>query len=176
MAVERRFLLASSLARLIQRESAPPTRIVEGHFAPHPTRTQLVRIERDRALLVLLSRAEEGSIAEEEVEVPRAHAEALIDVAAGTVAFDRTPVRLGEDIHAVLDRFILPQGIDVITFTIHSDPRAFAPPLWVGTEVTGDPSLEASGLALTGTPGLGEVEVSDAAVEALLDLLEGFRP
>ncbi len=175
MAVERRFLLASSLARLIQRESAPSTRILEGHFAPHPTRTQFVRVERDRALLVLLSRAEEGSIAEEEVEVPRAHAEALIDVAAGTVAFDRTPIRLGEGVDAVLDRFILPQGIDLIAIKIHSDPRAFAPPLWVGAEVTGDPSLETSGLALAGIPTLGEVEVSNAAIEALLDLLEGSR-
>lgn len=176
MAVERRFLLASSLARLVQRESAPPTRIVEGHFAPHPSRTQLVRVERDRALLVLLSRAGEGPIAEEQVEIPHAHAEALIDVAAGTVAFDRTPVRLGEEIDAVLDRFILPQGIDLLTIKIHSDPRAFAPPLWVGTEVTGDPSLETSGLALTGIPTLEEVEVSNAAVEALLDTLEGSHP
>jgi hypothetical protein len=97
-------------------------------------------------------------------------------VAAGTVAFDRTLVRLGEGVDAVLDRFILPQGIDLLTVTIRSDPRAFAPPLWVGTEVTGDPRLGTSGLALTGIPDVGEVEVSDAAVEALLDLLDGPRP
>jgi CYTH domain-containing protein len=175
MAVERRFLVASSLARLLQRESAPPTRIVEGHFTPQPDRRQVVRIEQEQALLVLLSRAGEGPVSEDQVGIPRSHAEALIDVAAGMVVFDRTPLRLGGTISGVLDRFIRPGGIDRVTLNIHSDRQAFAPPPWAGTEVTGDPSFETSGLALIGLPALGELEISNAAVQALLDGLEEAR-
>jgi hypothetical protein len=95
-----------------------------------------------------------------------------MDAAAGIVGFDRIPVRLGQTISGVLDRFIRPGGIDRVTLNIHSERRAFAPPLWAGTEVTGDPSFETSGLALIGIPPLGELEVSNAAVEALLNMLE----
>jgi CYTH domain-containing protein len=175
MAVERRFLLASSLARLLQRESGPPTRIIEGHFTPHLDRRQLVRIEQHRALLVLFSQAGEGPVTEDQVEIPRPHAEALIDAAAGIVVLDRTPVRLGAAISGVLDRFVRPGGVDRVTINIHSDPRAFAPPLWAGTDVTGDPSYETSGLALIGIPPLRELEVSNAAVEALLNVLDEPR-
>ncbi len=83
------FLIAPALARLIQRECSGVSRIVEGHFHPNPQRTQLVRVERDHALLILFVRGADGTMAEERAEVPIAHAEALIDVAPGRVAFDR---------------------------------------------------------------------------------------
>jgi len=37
MTTERRFLLSSSLARLIQREQGVVGRVAEGHFFPKPT-------------------------------------------------------------------------------------------------------------------------------------------
>ncbi len=117
MAVERRFLIASSLARLIQRESQATSRIVEGHFPPHPERFQLVRVEREQAMLILAQRQEDGRGAEERAEIPHAHAEALIDVAAGTVAFDRMVVVLPGEGRALLDRYMLPCGIDVLSRT-----------------------------------------------------------
>jgi CYTH domain-containing protein len=135
----------------------------------------LVRIVQDRAVLVLFNRVGDDPVTEDEVEIPRSHAEALMAVAAGIVVFDRTPVRLGAAISGVLDRFIRPGGLDRVTINIHSDPRTFTPPLWVGTEVTGDPSFETSGLALIGIPPAGELEVSNAAVEALLNVLEEPR-
>jgi hypothetical protein len=52
MAVVRRFLLASSLARLLQREGGPADRLVEAYFPARSDRTQLVRVERDRASLM----------------------------------------------------------------------------------------------------------------------------
>ncbi len=70
MAVTRRFVLASSLARLLQRESGPADRLVEAYFPARSDRTQLVRVERGRASLILRSSAPEGQVSEEAVEVP----------------------------------------------------------------------------------------------------------
>jgi CYTH domain-containing protein len=181
MVIERRFLVASSLARLIQRESVATTRICEGHFAPQGGRRQLVRVERERAVLVLVNREEGAAATEEQAEVPHSHAEALIDVAAGAIAFDRMPIRIGHDVEAVLDRYVVPQGVDILTVTIRSDPRAFVPPLWAGTEITDEAAFEPAALAVDGVPGVPEVEISNMALESLLDTLEGrgsyrFRP
>ena len=142
MAVVRRFLLASSLARLLQREGGPADRLVEAYFPARSDRTQLVRVERGRASLILRSSASDGQASEEAVEVPLSHAEALVEVAAGTVAFDRTSLPLGRGVEGVLDRFIMPQGLDLLAVTITGDPRTFAPPLWLGPEVTGDEAFE----------------------------------
>jgi hypothetical protein len=117
-------------------------------------------------------------VGEEAVEVPLSHAEALVEVAAGTVAFDRTAITLGRGMEGVLDRYILPQGLDLLSVTITGDVRLFAPPLWLGPEVTDDTAFEARELAINGLPAVEEVEVTNAALEALLDTLEmgGLRP
>lgn len=114
MAIERRFLIASSLARLIQREHQTTNRIVEGHFPQQPDRYQHVRVEHGRAMLILAMRDEDGRMVEEQAEIPLAHAEALLDVGAGTTAYDRIELPLGDHRTAVFNHFLLPQGLDVI--------------------------------------------------------------
>jgi CYTH domain-containing protein len=172
MAVERRYLLSSSLARLLQREGGPATRLIEAYFPARSDRTQLVRVEHGQASLILRSTTPDGQVSEEAVEVPHSHAEALVEVAAGTIAFDRTAVSLGRGMEGVLDRYILPQGLDLLSVTIAGDVRLFAPPLWLGPEVTGDTAFEARELAISGLSAVEEVEVTNAALEALLDTLE----
>jgi CYTH domain-containing protein len=176
MPVERRFLIASSFARLIQRESPGLSRIVEGHFQPHPDRTQFVRVERERATLILVTPDEDGTMAEEQAEVPRTHAEALIDVAAGTVAFDRIPVSLGGERRGLLDRFILPNGINILTTVTETEADGFEVPDWFGPEVTTRADFERSSLALHGAPLTDEIQVTNVGLEALLDTLEGRIP
>ncbi len=173
MSDERRFLIAPSFARLIQRERGILDRIAEGHFTPKPDRRQLVRVERGRSQLILLTQAEDGSFAEEQTEIPVLQAEALMDLAAGTVAFDRTALSLGGDVEALLDRFLIPQGVDLLTVTIASDPHVFAPLPRFGLEVTDEPAFGAMELALDGAPNVDVMEPSNAALEALLDMLEG---
>jgi CYTH domain-containing protein len=173
MAVERRFVLASSLARLLQHEGGPADRIVEAYFPARSDRTQFVRVARNQGHLVLSSSGADRQVSEEAVEVPLSHAEALVEVAAGTIAFDRIAVSLGRGVEGVLDRYILPQGLDLLTITIVGDPRTFAPLLWLGPEVTGDAAFEARELAISGLPAVEEVEVTNAALDALLDTLEG---
>ncbi len=173
MPVPRRFQIASSLARLIQREGGPATRLVEAYFPARADRTLLVRVEHGRVSLILQSKGSDGQVSEEAVEVLLAHAEALVEVATGTVAFDRIALALGDGADAVLDRFILPQELDLISVAVSGDPRLFAPPPWLGPEVTGEPAFAARELAISGLPGFEEVRVSNVALGTLLDTLEG---
>ena len=132
-----------------------------------------MRVEQGRSALILLAPGEDRQLTEEQVEVPLPHAEALMDVAAGIIVFERTSLSLGGDIHAVLDRFIMPEGLHILTVTIPRDPHAFAPLPWFGLEVTDEPAFAATGLALSGPPRIEEIEPSDTALNALLDTLEG---
>ena len=173
VATQRHFLIAPSLARLIQRDRGTAGRIAEGHFPARLDRRQLVRVEQERSVLILLAQGEDGQFTEEQVDLPQSHAEALMDVAAGIIVFDRTGLSLGGDIEAVLDRFIRPDGLNILTVTILGDPHTFAPLLWFGLEVTDEPAFAAPELALGGSPRIDGMELSDAALNALLDTLEG---
>src|SRR5829696_4225514 len=102
---------------------------------------------------------------EERAEIPRAHAEALIDVAAGTVAYDRVAVSIGEGRRGLLDCFLLPAGLDLLTAVLEDGSD---PPLWLGPEVTGQPAYEKGSLAREGLPQHPEVEVSNRMLDALL--------
>ena len=50
---------------------------------------------------------------------------------------------------------------------------AFAPPVWFGDEVTDDPDYANQALAVAGAPPAREVHLSNAALDAVLDLLDG---
>lgn len=178
--MERRFLIASSLARLIQKERGLGSRIVEGYFAPRPDRKQIVRIENGGAQLILVSTPPGGAPEEERAEVPRAHAEALLDVAQGKIAFARGTVALPGGREVFLDRFMIPTRIDILTVTLPDGerPEGFQPPAWFGREVTGDAAFETNAIAINGVPEAGDISVSNSALESLLDALEqrfGFR-
>jgi hypothetical protein len=87
--VQRRFLIASSFARLIRKEGGVAGRIVEGYFPARPDRDHFVSIEPGHSYLVLAP-AREGAGEEERTEVPRSQAEALLAVCAGKVGFECT--------------------------------------------------------------------------------------
>lgn len=131
-----------------------------------------MRVEQHRSALILLTQAEDGRFDEEQTEIPLHHAEALIEATAGTVAYDRTSLRLAGAVEAILDRFVVPSGLDLLTVTTLSDPHAFAPLPWFGLEVTDEPAFASMGLALDGAPRVDVMEPSNAALEALLDALE----
>src|SRR5687768_13762559 len=103
--VQRRFLVASSLARLIRKEGGVAGRIVEGYFPARPDRDHFVSIEPGHAYLVLAP-ARDGAGEEERTEVPRSQAEALLAVCAGKVGFECTIVPLRDGKQALLQRFM----------------------------------------------------------------------
>src|SRR5687768_12689865 len=93
MPVVRRFLIASSLTRLIRKERGSE-RVSEGHFAPQSERHSHVRIEKGQCHLVLTALDADANAGEDWTEVPRSHAEALLEVCPGTVVFERSRLRL----------------------------------------------------------------------------------
>ena len=172
MAVVRRFLIASSLTRLIRKERGSE-QVVEGHFAPQSERQSHVRIERGQAHLVLTSLDGDVTAAEDWTDVPRSHAEALLQVCPGTVTFERSRLGLPQQ-EALIDRFMTPGPLDLVSveFSTQADADAFMPPVWFGSEVTADDSYTNRMIAIVGRPRAPEAPLSNAALETALDLLE----
>jgi CYTH domain-containing protein len=152
MPIARRFLIASSLTRLIRKERGSE-RVVEGHFAGAAERRSHIRVEKGQSFLVL-SGAGEGDANEDWTEIPRSHAEALLDACTGTVVFERSRLRLRSH-EALVDRFV-----------------NFVPPPWFGAEVSDDAAYENRSLAVERRPHVPEVPLSNAALDAVLDLIE----
>jgi CYTH domain-containing protein len=171
MKTERRFLVAPSLARLLRREHSSSERIAEGYFPSRPGRTHLVRIEAAQCRLVLISTGSEGPDTENETELPRSQAEALMDVCAGRVGFVRTPVPLESGDEAYLDRLVTPGALDLLTVAFNgpSEAQGFLAPVWFGREVSDEPAFERRSLALEGLPQAEEVPLSNAMLDAYLD-------
>lgn len=171
MSVVRRFLVAPSLVRLLRKERGG-ARITEGYFAPQAGRTSFVRLQGNNCFLVLVTGAE-GATAEERTEVPRAHGDALLDVCAGKAIYERTAVSLGGT-EALVDRYVRPAGLDLVSL-VFEEPgaaSAFVPPVWFGAEVSTDTAYHGQSIALTGVPSAGEAPLSNAALDAVLDLIE----
>jgi CYTH domain-containing protein len=172
MSTTRRFLIASPLARLLRRDRGG-SRVTEGHFPNQTGRSSHVYLDGEKSSLVLLTIAGDGSPIEERTEVPRAHAEALLDVAPGKVDYARTRLHAaGREIW--VDRFVTPGPLDLIQVAFESQEEAgqFAPPAWFGPEVTSDQSYQTRSIALEELPQPPEVPLSNAALDNLLDVLE----
>ena len=130
MSTTRCFLIASSLARLIHREQGG-TRVMEGYFHSQSRRSLYVRVERETGSLILVTEQAGTTFLEERTEVPRTHAEALLDVAAGKVTYARSGLNIGgQDIF--IDRFTTPAPLDLIAveFTDEAEAHSFTPPPW----------------------------------------------
>ncbi len=171
----RRFLVPPSFARLIRKEFGTQGRVLEGYFSSTPERSHLVRIDPAACSLVIVLRDQDGAASEEVTKVPYSQAQALLDVAQGKVAYDITHLALGSAFGGVLDRVVATRPLDLLSFSFASASEAehFQPPVWVGPDVSGDPSFDKAAIALHGAPEVGKPEISNAALEALLDLLDG---
>src|SRR3954453_9387244 len=66
---QRRFLIASSFARLIRRDQDMVGRIVEGYFPARPERDHFISIEPGHCFLVLAPTSEAAGV-EERTEIP----------------------------------------------------------------------------------------------------------
>lgn len=178
MQVYRRFRLAPALARLLRKERGINERFAEGHFPAHPEREHYVSIAPDESHLVIKRLRAGANGAEERTEVPRVHAEALLDVCTGKVAYGRTSVPLAGAREAWADHLVMPGHVDLLTLTFDSeaDAETFRALPWFGPEVTTDLAYERRSIALDGVPQADEVPLSNAALNALLDVLEDRAP
>ena len=175
MTVRRRFLLTPSFARLIRRERGG-LRHVEGFFPEQRDRSSWVRLEEDKGLLILKTAGPHGEV-EDQTEIPVAHAHALLDVCAGEVDYTRTALPIGEG-HALVDEIIRPRVLHLVTveFASEGEARGFRPLEWFGPEVTADPRYTNQSIALRGLDEAPEIPLSDAALNSLIDTLEGRFP
>jgi CYTH domain-containing protein len=175
MTVRRRFLIAPSFARLIQRERGG-LRYVEGFFPEQRDRSSWVRLEEDRGLLILKTLGPDGAV-EDQTEIPVGHAHALLDVSAGMVDYTRTALPISEG-QALVDEIIRPRVLHLVTIEFDADEvaRSFRPLEWFGPEVTADPRYTHQYIALRGLAEAPEVPLSDAALNSLIDTLEGRFP
>jgi CYTH domain-containing protein len=151
-------------------------RQVEGFFPEQRDRTSWVRLEEGRGLLILRSTGPDGDV-EEEIEVPVGHAHALLDVCVGAVDYSRTALPIN-DRHALIDQIVRPRALDLVTveFDTEAESQAFQPLDWFGPEVTGDPRYTNHSIALKGLDQAPEIILSDAALNSLIDTLEGRFP
>ncbi|MCJ2071315.1 hypothetical protein MKK75_21390 [Methylobacterium sp. J-030] len=172
MSTVRRFLVAPSLVRLIRKERGG-ARITEGHFAPQGGRSSFVRVDGQQCQLVLLNKGPDGVPVEERTDVPRAHGDALLDVCPGKAAYDRTTMTIGGR-EIAIDRYVTPGSLDLVSVTFDNDGDAagFPAPSWFGREVSAEPAFERQALAIQGIPPVEEVPLSNAALDAVLDLIE----
>ncbi|MGH1574390.1 hypothetical protein ACRAWG_31745 [Methylobacterium sp. P31] len=172
MSTVRRFLVASSLVRLIRKERGG-ARITEGHFAPQGGRASYVRVDGQNCQLVLVNKGADGIPVEERTDVPRAHGDALLDVCPGKAAYDRTILNVGGR-EIIVDRYVTPGSLDLVSVAFDNDGDAanFQAPSWFGREVSGEPTFERQSLAIQGVPDAEEVGLSNAALDAVLDLIE----
>jgi CYTH domain-containing protein len=171
MATTRRFLLASSLARLIERERGGH-RVTEGYFPICADRSSYVQLAGNAGSLVLITTGP-GAPVEDRTEVPRAHAEALLTVTAGAIDYVRTDMSIGP-CEVRISRFITPGPLDLISveFEREEEARDFLPLPWFGPEVTADLDCHNQMIALEGLQPAPEVALSNGAIDALLDTLE----
>jgi CYTH domain-containing protein len=167
MPQSRRFLVAAALARLILREREG-VQVIDGYFPERADRNLLVRLEEHGGGLLLVTPGSEAVRA----DIPRSQAEALLPVAAGQVAYVRSPLS-GDGPDLVLVQVLRPGPLSLVvaSFADAEAAEAFEVPAWLGPEVSADPAYEPRRLALDGLPGGPEIEVTDPALHSLLDRL-----
>src|SRR5918995_5092303 len=142
MTVIRRFLIASSLARLVARETGSRP-IIEGYFAAQQGRVSYVFQDGERSQLVVGSEPTESALVEERTDIPPAHAEALLEVCAGRVIYERSAVPIDSGAEVLIDRMTHPGVLDTVSVELDNPDQAaaFVPPVWFGPEITAEPSF-----------------------------------
>jgi CYTH domain-containing protein len=174
----RRFLLAPSLARLMLREQST-ARMVEGHFPASQGRLSYVLFEDNACSLVLISNPGSPDEEEERTEVPGKQGQFLLEVCAGTLVYHRAKVPVGGGREALVSSYSIPGPLSLIEVELDDRQQAdaFVPPIWFGPEVSDNEGFDHNAMATAGLPAQPIVPLTDAALNAVLDILDfGGRP
>jgi hypothetical protein len=169
MNTHRHFLIAPSLARLIQKERGGE-RVLEGYSPDRPHQSAYVQLEENRSSLVLASNSPQEAT-EERTGIPPSHAQALLAVTQGEVGYVRTSLSIGSR-EILLQHFVRPSSIDMVSVAIERDDQELHPLPWFGSEVSAESAYQRRRMALDGAPAAPEVELTNRALNSLLDFLE----
>jgi len=165
----RLFILAPSVARLIRQERGGE-RVLEGYFPDQPDSSAYVQIEETRSSLILEARGD--GVSEERADLPPAHGQALLAVSQSRAEYLCTSLSIGSHEIQVL-HFIRPTPLDLVAVAVPSeDEQEFHPLPWFGPEVSAEPAYQRRRVALEGVPDARDVDVTNGALNHLLDLLE----
>jgi CYTH domain-containing protein len=170
MSTTRVFLLASALARLIEKERGGDL-VRQGFFPERTGRSAHVQVSGNTGHLILVSQPPASPL-EEPAEISRTQAEELLELTAGRIEYLSIAIDTGSH-SAIIQQFITPASLNLISVAFKHDKaaRKFQPPAWFGPEVTSEPTYQIRSLALTGLPSTPEVEVTNEALHSLLDAL-----
>ena len=171
--ITRRFLVAPALARLICHHGGSSP-VIEGFFEQRSGRNVLLRVDGRAAHLVLATSRPSGDPDEAETAIPLEHATVLLASCPGKISFEQSNLVLDDGQEALLRCF---KGLNAfatasVSFPDGDTAARFVMPVWFGSEVTDDGAYANHALALDGIPRLGEVSISDSALNAVLDLIE----
>jgi CYTH domain-containing protein len=171
MSTTRVFLLASALARLIEKERGGDL-VRQGFFPERTGRSAHVQVSGNTGHLILVSQPPASPL-EQPAEISRTQAEELLELTAGWIEYLSIAIDTGSH-SAIIQQFITPASLNLISVAFKHDKaaRKFQPPAWFGPEVTSDLGYGARAIAIAGLPSTPEVEVTDAALNSLLDTLD----
>ena len=153
--IERKFLVAAPPADLGRHPSGP---IEQGYLAIHPDGTEVrIRRREDGAVLTVKSG---GALArvEEEVALDDGTFERLWPLTAGRrvekirhlIPANAPGLVIELDVYGGdLDGLVVAE----VEFASEADAAAFAPPAWLGRDITGDARFKNQRLAVDGPPG-----------------------
>ena len=129
MSTTRVFLLASALARLIEKERGGHL-VRQGFFPEQSNRSAHVQVAGETGHLILVSQPS-ASPHEEPVEISRSQAEALLDLTDGRIEYLSILTDIGSH-SAAIRRFVAPPPLDLISLEFKDDKsaRKFQPPAW----------------------------------------------
>ena len=151
--IERKFLVAELPAEIADH---PGQRIEQGYLAIAPDGVE-VRVRRRAGQATLTVKSGPGQVrTEEELAIDERRFDSLWALTDGRrVSKARHEIPLGDGLTAELDVYDGAHAgllIVEIEFPSLEASEAFAPPPWVGPEVTGDARYANQSLALTGAP------------------------
>jgi adenylate cyclase len=144
--IERKFLVAGDGWR---QAATTQTRFSQGYLSRDPARTVRVRIAGDRAFLTIKGLTRGATRAEFEYDIPFADAVQLLAMSDGPVVDKVRHLCPHEGMTWEVDEFLgANAGLVVAEVELESEGQAFAPPAWLGEEVTGDARYVNANLAV----------------------------
>jgi adenylate cyclase len=142
--IERKFLVTGGAWR-----TADGTRIWQGYLNRDKARTVRVRVAGERAFLTVKGATQGLSRPEFEYAIPVADAEQLRALCDGPVIQKIRHLVVFDGFTWEVDEFLGDNaGLVVAEIELEAEGQAFAPPPWVGPEVSGDPRYTNSNLAV----------------------------
>lgn len=135
--IERKFLVRGPFQDQVERS----TRIVQGYLSSVPERTVRVRIKGDKGFLTIkgIGNASGASRFEWEREITPLEAEQLLAICEpGVIDKVRHLVKAGAHTFEVDEFHGENAGLVVAEVELTAEDEAFARPVWLGEEVTGD--------------------------------------